>query len=171
MSKPRLYLFIGYPGAGKTTVALHIAAKSDAVHLWADRERLKMFGKPTHSATESHQLYDHLNQVAADLLAQGRSVIFDTNFNLLKDRRHLREIADQAGAETITIWVTTPRELAEHRAIADTAAQPTRLLGDMTPGEFERIASHLEPPTEDEKVLKFDGTELDIEALERELGL
>jgi predicted kinase len=167
----RLYLFVGYPGAGKTTIALHIAAKTGAMHIWADRERLKMFGEPTHGPAETRQLYDYLNKVAGDLLLEGKSVIYDTNFNMRKDRDHMRQIAAAAGAEAVTIWVTTPRTLAESRALASTDAQPTRLLGSMEPAAFERIAGHLEPPTEDEKVLKIDGTELDIPALERELGI
>ena len=59
--KPTLYLLIGYPGAGKTTVAGIISEQKGAVHLMADAERHKRFPNPTHSAEESLQLYDELN--------------------------------------------------------------------------------------------------------------
>ena len=77
MTKPQLYLLVGYPGAGKTTVARIIAETTDAVHLWADRERLKMFGTPRHSAAENTRLYAYLNKLTEQLLGEGKSVIFD----------------------------------------------------------------------------------------------
>jgi len=93
MAKPKLYLLIGYPGAGKTTISKLIASTTGATHLWADVERHKLFGKPTHSQAESLKLYDYLNQEAEKLLAAGHSVVFDTNFNFHDDRQKLREIA------------------------------------------------------------------------------
>lgn len=68
MSKQRLYLFVGYPGAGKTTIAKIIAESTGAVHIWADKERQEMFGKANLTATETSQLYERLNQETDQLL-------------------------------------------------------------------------------------------------------
>jgi len=162
--KPQLYLFVGYPGAGKTTIAQLIAARSSAEHIWADLERQRMFGEPQHTPEENRQLYDHLNQQTAELLARGRSVIFDTNFNFQQDREHLRQIAAEQGADTTLIWVTTPKDIAKQRAVTGPDAGPTRVFGNMSAEDFERIASHLQPPTENENAIKIDGTELDPQA-------
>ncbi len=155
-----LYILVGYPGSGKTTVSQIICGASDAVHLWADFERQQMFTTPSHSASESHQLYTHLNNEAEALLLQGKSVVFDTNFNFYKDRRHLRNIARQAGADSKLIWLTTPKDIAMHRAVNDSHGKPTRLYGNMDALTFERIASHLEPPRDSEHPIKLLGENL-----------
>lgn len=171
MPKPRLYIFIGYPGAGKTTIARIIHEKTGAEHLWADHVRQEMFKKPTHSLSESIQLYDHLNKVTAELLSKGTSVIYDTNFNFLSDRMHMRQIANEQNAESMVIWVTTPRDIAKQRAVDVADGAMHRVLGSMTPTEFDTIADKLETPDTNEKVIKIDGTNLDEADLLRQLGL
>lgn len=167
MAKPVLYLMVGYPGAGKTTVSRLIAAQTGAVHLWADHERHEMFGQPTHSHQESLKLYDELNRRADRLLAEGHSVIFDTNFNFYKDRQHLRDIAAKHGGRTCVVWLTTPKDIAKRRAVEESHGQHTRLYGNMPAADFDRLADHLQPPREDEKVIKIDGTKLDEAGLIR----
>jgi predicted kinase len=170
MARPKLYLFIGAPGAGKTSVATLIAERAGAVHLWADAERHKMFGEPTHSHEESVQLYEYLNHKTAELLAQGESVVFDTNFNFYDDRQKLREIANQRGADTVLIWLTTPNEIARKRSVHAPELRNGYMVG-MTNEQFDDIVSKLEPPAKNEKIIKIDGAKLDPEAAVRLLGL
>lgn len=160
MGKPVLYLMVGYPGAGKTTVAQLIAKQTGAVHLWADWERHKLFSAPSHDEVESRQLYERLNRTAETLLAEGKSVVFDTNFNYRRDRQLLREIATRQGAETVVVWLVTSPEVARERAVH---ANVVRNGYDfvMTTKQFDRIAGHLEPPGKDEKVIKINGVKLD----------
>lgn len=160
MNKPTLYLFIGYPGAGKTTVAKIICHVTGAAHVWADVERHKLFQQPTHSEAESVQLYDRLNREAEALLAAGRSVVFDTNFNFYADRQKLRDIAARQGAETILVWITLPKRLAKNRSV-DHPRIRNGYQVSMTEERFESIVGKLEPPREDEKFIKIDGRKLD----------
>ena len=160
MHTPTLYLMVGYPGSGKTTAAEAIAHITGATHLWADRVRRERYSEPTYSHTENMDLYDHLNQVAAELLNAGNSVVFDTNFNYRHDRDHLRTIANKHGAKTVVIWVQTAKSTAQHRATHLDEAERTRVLGSMDEEDFERLASKLEEPGPDETVITLDGTKI-----------
>jgi predicted kinase len=165
-----LYLFVGYPGSGKTTVANHICELTGAVHIWADRERQTMFGDPSHTLVESNTLYGYLNSKTLELLKSGKSVVFDTNFNYVKDRDHLRFIAEETGASTVVIQMTTPVELARGRALHGAHAERNGMSEVMSPDTFQRIVDHFEPLV-NEPHLELDGTDVSKETVRALLGL
>ncbi len=171
MQSPRLYLFVGAPGAGKTTIAHLIERTTGATHLWADQERQAMFNTVTHSKTESDQLYSQLNARTEQLLAEGKSVIFDTNFNYLRDRQRLAELATKHHAATMIIWLTTPRAVAKARALHDHHRNRNGYQSTMTSAEFDRLVDHLEPPTDHETFITIDGTNIDESTVIGQLGL
>lgn len=158
--KPTLYLFVGYPGAGKTHVAKLIEDRTGAEHLWADCIRQERFPQPTHSRAESKQLYNELNQQTARLLASNNSVIFDTNFNFYDDRQLLRQIAVDNGAQAVLIWVNTPKAVAYKRAVHGEASRNGYAV-NITKADFERMAGNLQPPRDDEKAVIIDASQLD----------
>jgi len=155
-----LYLMVGYPGSGKTTISKIISEQTGAVHLWADHERQLMFTTPQRSHAENIQLYDELNDRTDELLRQGKSVIFDTNFNFYRDRERLRRVAARNGAHAVVVWVTTARDIARERATKHSEGQETRIWGNMPEADFDRIAGNLEPPRPDEHVIEMDGTDI-----------
>lgn len=170
--KPTLFLMVGYPGAGKTTTSRMIHKLTGAVHLWADHERNKMFVKPTHSHQENLQLYEALNKRTEELLRQGKSVVFDTNFNFYKDRERLRKIAAAEGAKTVLVWMTTPKDIARERAVNHPlTGEHHRVWGNMSLEDFERIASNLEEPRPEEHPVKLEGIGLTEETIARTLNL
>lgn len=166
---PIVYLMLGYPGAGKTTAALAIHELTGAVHLWADHIRRERFNKPTYTREENLELYTHLNELTAELLSAGNSVIFDTNFNFFKDRERLRQIANEHQAKAVIIWVTTAKDVAKHRATRNAHQQNTRVLGDMPEEDFERMSGNLQTPRADEDVIEIDGTKITVDYMKEKL--
>lgn len=168
--KPKLYYFIGYPGAGKTTLAKLIAQVSDAEHLWADNERHKLFPDASHSHEESRQLYDVLNRRAEQLLGAGKSVVFDTNFNFYDDRQLMREMAERQNAESVLIWLDTPLQIAKARAVCKDEMRNGYPFS-MSDEQFDTIVSKLELPRKNEEFIKIASTKLDSQAALKQLGL
>ncbi len=155
---------VGYPGAGKTTLSKLLAKETGAFHLWADAERHNMFDEPTHSHEESLKLYDELNIRAKELLQQGNSVVFDTNFNFKSDRDKLTLLANDNDAESIIVWVDTPLEIARNNAVHQPVLRNGYMYG-MSGDQFDAIVSKLEPPTESENYIKIDRSQFDPQHL------
>lgn len=171
--QPTLYIMLGYPGAGKTTTALKIRYLTGAEHIWADEIRREMFGHPNpdYTPAENKILYARLNDQAAKLLKQGKSVIYDTNFNFFDDREHMRKLAGTAGARTVLVWVQTTRTTARQRATTPAQNEPTRILGSIPLKEFERLASNLRPPKPNENFVVIDGESTDPNHVKKQLKL
>jgi predicted kinase len=155
---------LGYPGAGKTTTAHLIAELTGAVHIWTDAVWRELFPEPTYTQEEKAELYENLNTRAAQLLENGRSVVYDTGFNYYSDRTRMYQIAARYNVKTTLVWLQVPVALACKRATANVSRGDTRLLGDalgnMSKTDFDEIVSHLEPPHADESVVIMDGTKI-----------
>lgn len=162
---------IGFPGSGKTTIAKYIHELTGAVHIWADYERQRMFGSQTQASQDSKQLYRALNKKAGELLREGKSVVFDTNFRFRKDRDALREIAAQCNASTIIIWVTTDIDTAKERATHLAEHAPNRFFGNIPEDDFNRVTSHLQEPTSDEHALRIQGIAITKASVAKLLGI
>lgn len=175
MSNPTLYLMLGLPGAGKTTASKIIHELTGAEHLWADHERRELYGVPTYSHQENMDLYEQLNRETEQLLKNGKSVIYDTNFGFYKDRQLMRRIAEEQHAVVKLVWVVAPADLSRQRATDSTVRQPTRVLGDdngnMPLQKFEHIRASFEAPTEQESYIQLDGTQITKDYVAQQLGL
>ena len=171
MRKPKLYIFVGYPGAGKTTTALIIKEMTNARHIWVDLERKARFGGQDFTPNDTEELYRELDVEIETYLQRGEDVIFDTNINMFKDRQFLKDLAERNNAETVLIWLTTDKEISRKRAYMDFVADNLRVLGAMNDQTFDKIANRLQKPSKSENPIKVDGAKTSRGELVRLLGL
>jgi len=119
---PRLLLTCGLPGAGKTTLAKHLAASRSAVRLTSD-DWLWALGSspwdtPIHDAME-HLLTEH----AQVLLRLGQSVVLDFGLWSRVERDELRALARDLGVRVELHYLdVSPDEL--WRRIDERNSQP-----------------------------------------------
>ena len=166
----KLYLMLGYPGAGKTTTAKVISELTGAEHISSDETRLKMFPHPSFSESEHSQLYHLLDKRTEEALRAGKDVIYDANLNRYRHRKEKYDICARTGVQPVLIWVQTPKELAKARA---TGPHRANLVPDNeSPQEmFERISRVIEPPHPNEPYVTLDGTKITPDYVRQQLDL
>jgi len=157
-------MMFGYPGAGKTTTAKLIAELTGATHLSSDEIRIELFPKPIYTQEEHDTVYTTLNQRAEELLAAGRSVVYDANLNRYAHRAEKYELCERTNAKPILIWVQTSRELARKRAVIR-GHQHLVPKDETFETMFDRVSGVIEEPREDEPLYVVQGTELDKDAV------
>lgn len=172
MSKPTLYLMLGYPGSGKTTVSEYISQVTGAVHLNSDQFRIHMFKNPLNiSETDHENMYRMLDHITEQTLKSGKSVIYDANLNRYAHRKEKYDICANTGAKAKLIWVKADEENARRRATVDAKKYPEhRPFGNMDQDTFERLIGQIEPPKTDERAIIIDGNNLNKENIELALG-
>ncbi len=151
-----LYLLMGLPGAGKTTLGKMIQKETKAIRLSSDEYRLLIFPEPTFTQQEHDNLYGLLDHNVEHLLEAGHSVIYDANLNRRHHRDEKYELAKRHGADVKLIWVKTDEDFAKERR---KKTQDNRLIpqGETSEKMFDRIAAVFEPPQKDEPYETING--------------
>lgn len=165
-----LYLMLGYPGAGKTTIAGIIHELTGAVHLSSDEMRLQLFEKPAFSPEEHAALYKSLDEKTEELLRAGKDVIYDANLNRRQHRQEKYDICQKSDAKPVLVWVQTAKDLSKQRA---THGERLHLVpqGETLEQMFDRIAGIIEEPGTDEPSVTVDGTNTSEADVAKAIGL
>jgi predicted kinase len=171
MSKPTLYLMLGYPGAGKTTAAEAIARLTGAVHLSSDAFHVAVFPEQTFSKEEHTLRYRTLDYVTELLLRSGVSVIYDANMNRYIHRLEKYRICEKYGVKPKLIWVKAPEPTARVRATVEGEDDPKRPYGNLDETTFNRLVRNIQPPRGDEPCIEIDGTKITDDYVAAQLGL
>jgi predicted kinase len=172
--RPVLFYTVGYPGAGKTTLAAKLSYWLQAEHLRGDKIGLELFRIPTYSPQERQIVYGEMNKRAANHLASGRHVLYDAATNTRSQRAQLVQLAEQYGGNAIGLWVQVPTALAKKRAgTARNDGIAGAVVRVIPPHIFDQYAAMFESPTTSERILVVSGEApfaLQYRRLIRQLG-
>jgi predicted kinase len=114
--RPVLFYTVGYPGAGKTTLAQSLSQVLGGEHLRGDKIGLELFRFPTYSPDERRAVYAEMQRRAAQALRAGRPVLYDAATNTYAQRQAVAASAHACHSPAIGIWVQTPTAVAKKRA-------------------------------------------------------
>lgn len=173
--RPVLFYTIGYPGAGKTTLATRLSYWLGTTHLRGDKIGLELFRFPTYSPQERQMVYAEMNRRAGEQLARGKHVLYDASTNTAAQRKQVMDVARQHGAEAVGIWVQTPVPVAKKRAAS---ARDQGLVGAVVrvipPHVFDQYVAAFEAPQPHEgRIIVLSGDApfpLQYRRLQRSLG-
>ncbi len=180
--QPRLYVFMGLSGTGKSTAARAFAEflglkvfNSDVVRkeyvsgIKATEQRHEPFGQGIYSSRFTQKTYKALARLAGRELIVGNSVVLDATYLDDEKRKLVKEVAEAAGAELIFVVCSCPEEVARKRLAA--RAMEKEKVSDGRIEIFERQKEIFSEPEEDRmvRVIRLN-TDKAVEALVSELS-
>lgn len=124
---PTLFLMVGLPCSGKTTLARRLEVEQAALRLNLDEWHVPLFGQdaehPDHDAR--HSVIEALQWgVAERALTLGINVILDFGFWARVEREHFRDRAKQLGASSEIRFLDVPAHELLRRVEARNAQLP-----------------------------------------------
>lgn len=155
------------PFAGKSTLARALAAARAVALVETDAINTER-GLGLNGAAIAPEQWDatvaEVYRRVAALLDAGRDAAFDSPAYTREQRDMLRELARDHGA--LVLFVDVPVETSRRRWRAN---RRTRTRNDVRDDDFLNVVEHFEPPGDDERALRYDGTEPVEEWVRREL--
>ncbi|MGX1496589.1 putative kinase [Labrenzia sp. MBR-25] len=149
---PTLHLFCGKPASGKSTLADRYAERPGSILLREDLWLSGLYGDQMSTLADfvrcSSLLRKTITPHAVALLQSGLSVVVDFHANTKESRQWMLAIAEKAQCVHQLHYFDVPDEVCKARL------HQRNLSGEhefsVTEAEFDRIASHFQPPAEDE---------------------
>jgi predicted kinase len=156
---PTLYLMVGLPCSGKTTLAKEMEQQLNALRLSPDEWIAPLYG-PNLTEAELDRTRDPIEavqwRVAARALSLGLDVILDFGFWSRQERDDYRERAATLGARSEIRFLDVPLPELERRLAARNANLPDNAF-IVTHANLHLWAGWFEPPTPDELVAREVG--------------
>ena len=166
MNKPLLVVFLGFPGSGKTYFATRLASKIHAVTLNSDALRMSMFGSSENIETirksDNQRLYvdvfGAMDYTAKQILRAGHSVIYDAQQTKRENRKNIENLAKEADALPVLVWIKTNPDVAllrgQEREARDDSHQYDKEKMRYLIDRFESVT---DLPEQGENTIKISG--------------
>ena len=162
---PRLVVFAGLPGTGKSTIARELARQLRAVWLRIDTIETAIADEATPITDEG---YRAAYALAEDNLRLGLDVVGDSVNPWMETRDAWRDVAMRAGAQLMEIEVVCTDQ-AEHRHRVETRASD---VPGLTPPTWQEVMDRdYRPWTRARLVIDTAGREVDACVAEIRLSL
>ena len=145
VNRPKMVLLAGLPGAGKSTLARAIRARTPISVLESDAARKLLVARPRYSPSEHGLVFAALHSAARYILLSGGSVVADATNLVEGDRRGFYRVARQAAAPVLTVWVEAPEDVIRQR-FSESRRDPYR-LSDATIEVFEQMKGNMQLPS------------------------
>lgn len=137
-------IVVGLPGAGKSALATHLESVFGLRRVCRDRVRAAMFPRCRWTPTEKRAALRAVLLAVEVNLALGESSVVDgMTLSRERDRQRFGDLATQAGARLVTLWLDTPPALARARIALDTGDHPA---GDREPALVDAVQERFEAP-------------------------
>ncbi|GIF78215.1 AAA family ATPase [Asanoa siamensis] len=135
-----LFLIVGLPAAGKTTLARRLAAEHQALRLTPDEWMIPLFGESDPDGRRD-VLEGRLVWVARETLRAGTDVVLDFGFWSRDERSALRQLAHEIGATCQVIYLPIDREtqLARIRHRQQITPEQTFPMSDADVDEWRHL--------------------------------
>lgn len=151
-SKTFVLFMYGYPGAGKTAFARELAEELNAAHLQQDRLNHELYGANDEELDRSSK--NAMNYMMREFLRAGVSVIYDTGFPRLAERRALRDAIRQQKAIPVMLWLQIDPETAFLRCEKrDRRKTDDHYAKTYTNEGFEAILNRMQNPNNEDYVV------------------
>ena len=154
-TRPTVYVLCGFIGAGKTTFARALEARTGAVRITKDEWLIRLIGNdPTIAgfAAYDHRIVALSRDVAFQLVGKGIDVILDEGFWARDERELIRRQIEGMGAEMVLFYLDTPIETIRER-VARRSADPPPDAFRISDELLEFYLPYWQPPSEDEGYL------------------
>ncbi|QER41698.1 AAA family ATPase [Thermodesulfobacterium sp. TA1] len=164
---PKLIIFMGLSGTGKSFLSQRLLSKLPAVYLSSDliRKRLLSLNESQHYYAEfekgiyapeiTEKIYQKMIEMAKEELSYGRDVILDATFRDIRYRSWLFDGLKGVKAEVFWIWCTAEDEVVKQRMLLRKEDTYSDALWDI----YLAQKTKFEPPTECNPLLKLDTTQ------------
>jgi predicted kinase len=159
MNRPRLYIVFGIPFSGKSTVTRELVRQRGCRAIDIDAINTARGVGIAGAAIMPEDWEISFASAGAqldDALAAGESVAYDGHVWSRVQRDDFRALASAADADITFIYLDVPESVARERRLAN---RRTAQRFDVPDDLFAQAIALMEPPDEEEEVMRYDGSE------------